>query len=314
MLVGTIDDLSEDLYCSKICSNIEILETCCTDKKEKHLLDLDKIMYMLVQHLGYNQLYYKQVFDLVNKHIALFDTSQPRTIKTDIHHVINTGNHPPVNAKPYFKTIEQRKNIQQEIDKMIQAGIIIPSHSSWSSPVVLLKKPNGEFRFIIDYRRMNSITIKDCYPQPTVEELLNRLGGHTWFTKIDLKSGYYQIPIHSSDKAKTAFITQDGLYQFQVLPMGLMNAPPTFQCIMNNIIGYNRWDYILVYLDDILVFSNSFEDHMKHLQELFTVLSDHQFTLNPTKCSIAQNSIEFLSHTITSNSITPSKERIQAIH
>ncbi|CAF4955322.1 unnamed protein product [Rotaria sp. Silwood1] len=313
MVVGTVDYLPTDVYCSTLFSNIDIQETYCTHKTEQQLIDLDKIIGTLTQHLGNNQLYYQQIFNLLKKHIVLFDTSQSRTIKTNVHHVINTGNHSPVNAKPYFKTIEQRKNIQHEIDKMLQAGIIIPSHSPWSSPVVLLKKPNGEYRFIIDYRKLNSITIKDCYPQPTVEELLNRLGGHSWFTKIDLKSGYYQIPIHPADKSKTAFITQDGLYQFQVLPMGLMNAPPTFQRVMNNIIGYNRWDYILVYLDDILVFSNSFDDHMKHLQELFIILSNHQFTLNPTKCSIAQQSIEFLSHTITKDSIVPSKERIQAI-
>ncbi|CAM4781498.1 unnamed protein product, partial [Rotaria magnacalcarata] len=95
--------------------------------------------------------------------------------------------------------------------------------------------------------------------------------------------------------------------------MGLMNAPPSFQRVMNHIIGYNRWHYILVYLDDILVFSNSFDDHMKHLQQLFNVLNTHQFTLNPAKCSIAQQSIEFLSHTITKDSIVPSKQRIQAI-
>ncbi|CAF2115001.1 unnamed protein product [Rotaria magnacalcarata] len=253
------------------------------------------------------------MINLLKNHIILFDTSQPRIIKTDIHHVINTGNHSSINAKPYFKTIEQRKNIQHEIDNMLKAGIIIPSHSPWSSPVVLLKKPNGEFRFIIDYRKLNSITTKDCYPQPTVEELINRLGGHSWFTKLDLKSGYYQISIHAADKSKTAFITQDGLYQFQVLPMGLMNAPPSFQRVMNHIIGYNRWHYILVYLDDILVFSNSFDDHMKHLQQLFNVLNTHQFTLNPAKCSIAQQSIEFLSHTITKDSIVPSKQPIQAI-
>ncbi|CAF4175775.1 unnamed protein product [Didymodactylos carnosus] len=122
--------------------------------------------------------------------------------------------------------LQQRKDIQQEIDKMLKNGIIIPSHSPWSSPVILLKKPNGEFRFIVDYRRLNAITRKDSYPQPTTEELLQRLGGHKWFTKLDLTSGYFQIPIQDCDKEKTAFCTQDGLYQFEVLSMGLMNAPP----------------------------------------------------------------------------------------
>ncbi|CAF1363628.1 unnamed protein product [Rotaria sordida] len=313
MFLGTVDHLTPNVYCSTLCSNSTIQQIDLTHETEKKSIQVADIINALTQHLQGNPLYYQHVRDLLQNHNILFDTSKPRTIKTNVHHVINTENHSPVNAKPYFKTIDQRKNIQQEIDKMLKAGIIIPSHSPWSSPVVLLKKPNGEFRFIIDYRKLNSITKKDSYPQPTVEELIQRLGGHSWFTKLDLKSGYYQIPIHQADKEKTAFITQDGLYQFEVLPMGLMNAPPTFQRIMNNIIGYKRWDYILVYLDDILVFSNSFKDHMKHLQELFTVLNHHQFTLNPSKCSTAKQSIEFLSHTITKDSIVPSKERIQAI-
>ncbi|CAF1433061.1 unnamed protein product [Rotaria sp. Silwood1] len=313
MLLGTVDHLTPNVYCSTLSSNSTIQHIDLTHETEKKSIEVADIITALTQHLQANQLYYQQVRDLLQNHSILFDTSKPRTIKTTVHHVINTGNHSPVNAKPYFKTIEQRKNAQQEIDKMLKAGIIIPSHSPWSSPVVLLKKPNGEFRFIIDYRKLNSITKKDSYPQPTVEELIQRLGGHSWFTKLDLKSGYYQIPIHQADKEKTAFVTQDGLYQFEVLPMGLMNAPPTFQRIMNNIIGYKRWDYILVYLDDILVFSKSFDNHIKHLQELFDILAEHQFTLNPSKCSIAKQSIEFLSHTITKDSIIPSKERIQAI-
>ncbi|CAF4596722.1 unnamed protein product [Rotaria sp. Silwood2] len=141
---------------------------------------------------------------------------------------------------------------------MLKSGIIVPSHSPWSSPVILLKKPNGEFRFIVDYRRLNAITRKDSYPQPTTEELLQRLGGHKWFTKLDLKSGYFQIPIQDCDKEKTAFCTQDGLYQFEVLSMGLMNAPSTFQRVMNNIIGYKRWDFVLQYLGgrDVTIFTD----------------------------------------------------------
>ncbi|CAF1330710.1 unnamed protein product, partial [Didymodactylos carnosus] len=172
---------------------------------------------------------HQHLSNLPQQDCVLFDTSQPRTIKTSIHHVINTSDHPPVNAKPYFKTIEQRRNIQQQMGKMLRNGIIVPLHSPWSSSVILLKKSNGEFRFIVDYRKLNSITKKDSYPQPTVEELLQRLGGHSWFTKLDFKSGNYQIPIQQRDKEKTAFVTQDGLYQFEMLLMGLMNAPPTFQ-------------------------------------------------------------------------------------
>ncbi|CAF4675558.1 unnamed protein product [Rotaria sp. Silwood2] len=179
------------------------------------------------------------MISILEKNSSLFDTA-PRKVITSIYHVIDTGNHPPISGRSYFKTIQQRKDFQQEIDKMLKSGIIIPSNSPWSSPAILLKKPNDEFRFIVDYRKLNSITRKDSYPQPTTEELLQRLGGHTWFTKLDLKSGYFQVLIQDRDKEKTDFCTQDGLYQFEVLSMGLMNAPPTFQRVMNSIIGYNR--------------------------------------------------------------------------
>jgi predicted aspartyl protease len=313
MFLGVLDHSITDAYCSTLCSNATEQEYVIEQKRKDKNVVVSTIVESLTQHLHGNDQQYQEIMKLVQQHSELFNITQPRTIKTTIHHVINTGTHPPINAKPYFKTIEQRKNIQQEVDKMLKAGIIIPSNSPWSSPVVLLTKPDGSFRFIIDYRKLNAITKKDSYPQPTIEELLQRIGGHSWFTKLDLKSGYFQIPIQHEDKEKTAFITQDGLYQFEVLPMGLMNAPPTFQRLMNNIIGYKRWDYVLVYLDDILIFSNSFDDHVKHLQEIFTILSDHQFTLNPNKCSLAKQSIEFLSHTITKDCIVPCQERIQAI-
>ncbi|CAF1106349.1 unnamed protein product [Adineta ricciae] len=313
MCIGEIESLEVDEYCSVLSSTNTIEEFTFQQHQKEHPVPLDKIVTTLTQHLSTNDKYYKQIHELVDEHKVLFDVSQPRTINATIHHVIDTGDHAPIAAKPYFKTVEQRKNIQQEIDKMLRAGIVIPSTSDWSSPVVLLTKSDGTFRFIIDYRKLNAITKKDVYPQPTVEELIQRLGGHSWFTKIDMKAGYHQIPIRDQDKEKTAFVTQDGLYQFEVLPMGLMNAPPTFQRLMHNIIGYNRWDYVVIYLDDIIIFSHSFEEHVGHLREIFQILKDHQFTLNPKKCSIAQQTIEFLSHMITKDSIVPLPERIQAI-
>ena len=313
MVLGIVDQLSSDVHYSTLhCVESEQAHTDLHTVRTRTNPMTDSIEE-LTQHIRSDEQHYQPLAALLRENYAVFDTTQPKTIKTTVHHVINTENHSPINAKPYVKSIEQRQNIQQEIDRMLKAGIIVPSNSPWSSPVILLTKPNGEFRFIIDYRRLNSITVKDAYPQPTVEELLQRLGGHGWFTKLDLKSGYYQIPIQQSDKPKTAFITQDGLYQFEVLPMGLMNAPATFQRTMNNIIGYNRWNYVLVYLDDILIFSKSFQEHMKHLREIFTILNHHNFTLNLEKCSVAKQSIEFLSHTITADSIVPMKERIQAI-
>ncbi|CAF3818057.1 unnamed protein product [Rotaria sp. Silwood1] len=196
---------------------------------------------------------------------------------------------------------------------MLQANQIRPSVSPWSSPVIIHKKKDGGIRFLVDYRKLNSVTKKDSFPQPTTEELLHRLGGHCFYSKLDLKSGYFQIPIHEADKEKTAFITQDGLWEFNVLPQGIMNGPPTFQRTMHNLLGYGRWDYVMAYLDDILIFSRTFDEHVKHLTEILSILAEVNFQVNPDKCFIAVNEIDFLGHTINEHSIKPNGEKIKAI-
>ncbi|CAF5140814.1 unnamed protein product, partial [Rotaria sp. Silwood1] len=196
---------------------------------------------------------------------------------------------------------------------MTQTNQIRPSNSPWSSPVIIHKKKDGGIRFLVDYRKLNSVTKKDCFPQPTTEELLHRLGGHRFYTKLDLKSGYFQLPIHETDKEKTAFITQDGLWEFNVLPQGIMNGPPTFQRTMHNLLGYGRWDYVMVYLDDILIFSHTFNEHKHHLNEILSILAKANFQVNPDKCSIAVQEIDFLSHTINEHCIKPNGDKIKAI-
>ena len=157
------------------------------------------------------------------------------------------------------------------------------------------------------------MTKKDSYPQPSAEELLLRLAGHRFFTKLDLKSGYFQIPITEPDKEKTAFVTPDGHYEFNVLPQGLMNAPATFQRVMNNLIATGRWDYVVVYLDDIVIFSNSFEEHLRHVHEILSILNRAHFKVSPPKCSIASSRIEFLGHIVTATAVEPSPDKVQAI-
>ncbi|CAF4447474.1 unnamed protein product [Didymodactylos carnosus] len=154
---------------------------------------------------------------------------------------------------------------------------------------------------------------KDSFPQPTTEELLQRLGGNRYFTKLDLKSGYFQIPILEHDKEKTAFVTQDGLWEFNVLPQGVMNGPPTFQRVMHNLIGNGRWDYVVVYLDDILIFSKTLDEHKCHLNEILTILSQANFQLHPEKCTIAVEEIDYLSHIVNKDRILLSPEKIRAI-
>ncbi|CAF1144892.1 unnamed protein product [Didymodactylos carnosus] len=253
------------------------------------------------------------VQQILYQHLQLFDTSVPTQASIKNLHTINTGDHPPVNSKPYPKPIHERKQLQNEMDKFLKYCIASPSNSPWSSPVILQEKNNGEFCFLVDYRKLNAVTKKDAYPQPTVEELINRLGGHKYFTKLDLKSDNFQIPINLKDREKTAFITQDGLYQFNVHPQGVMNGSPTFERVMNNLNGNGRLDYVLVYLDDIVIFSKSRDDHLKHIAKILSILHEANFQLNPGKCTIMTTKLEFLGHTITEQQITPSQDRIQAI-
>ncbi|CAF5140136.1 unnamed protein product, partial [Rotaria sp. Silwood1] len=274
--------------------------------------DLDSILQNLLCHI----LDDKENLDfltILRQHSRVFDSSKHSIAKTHLPHVIVTGDHPPITIRPYYRTVAQRKELQTEVDKLLLDNIIRPSTSPWSSPVVLKKKPDGTYRFLVDFRRLNSITDKDAYPQPTAEELIYRISGHSYFTKLDLKSGYFQIPIAESDKEKTAFATPDGHYEFNVLAQGLMNAPASFQRVMNNLIATGRWDYIVIYLDDIVIFSHSLEDHKRHVNEILSILDAAHFKVSPSKCTIAVQKIEFLGHIITPTTVEPSSEKLQAI-
>ena len=226
---------------------------------------------------------------------------------------IPTGDHPPIALRPYRSAFKHRDAMDEEIQKMEQTGVIQKSASPWAFPVVMVPKKNGELRFCVDYRKLNAVTIKDAHPLPNIEDVLASLYGSRYFTTLDLKSGFWQVPVAEADQEKTAFITHRGLFHFRTMPFGLRNAPAVFQRMMNRVLNGLQHLYALPYIDDIIIHSKSVKEHAKHLEEVFRRLREHRLRLNPAKCTFCQEEIDYLGHLVGRGSIQPNPAKVTAI-
>lgn len=228
-------------------------------------------------------------------------------------HKIDTGDVKPFKEINQRIPIHWRETIRKEIERLQNNGTIRESNSPWCSRIVPIKKADGSLRLCIDYRKLNELTIKDCYPLPRIDEIIDKLAGSVYFTTLDATSGYSQIAISENDIQKTAFVFENGFYEYTRMPFGLCNAPATFQRIMDKILCKKTRSFVLPYLDDIIIFSKNLADHNHHVAVVLEKLKSANITLNKNKCKFCQTEIKILGTIISGNKIKPDPSKIHAI-
>lgn len=231
--------------------------------------------------------------------------------RTHDHSINLEPNTLPISVRPYRYPYFKKDKIEKIIKELLSTGVIQPSQSSFSSPILLVRKADEFWRMCVDYRAFNKATIKDKYPIPVVEELLDELSGAKVFSKLDLHSGYHQIRVREEDIPKTAFRRHEDHYEFLIMPFGLTNASSTFQSLMNEIFKPYLRRLILVFFDDILVYNKNLEDHGQHLKLTLEVLRAHSLLAKPSKCRFACAEVSYLGHLISARWLRADPEKIR---
>lgn len=250
----------------------------------------------------------------ISKYPDVFATNNKAPGTTHaIEHKIELTSSIPIHQMPYRYSPQLREIIKKETDEMLKNGIIRRSNSAYASPVVLVPKPDGSHRTCIDYRKLNEVTIRDSFPLPLIDQILDAFHGAELWTLCDCASGYYQVPMREEDKPKTAFITHEGLFEFNVMPFGLSNAPSTFQRLMNSVLAELLWKNVIVYIDDIIIFSRKGENHAEILEKVFQKLRAAGIRLKASKCRFARRKIDILGFRISQDGQEVQSEKVRAV-
>ena len=250
--------------------------------------------------------------ELIADHADVFALDNSELGHTDlVQHHVDTGTSPPVRQPARRVPFVHREKISAMVEEMEHLGVVKPSGSSWASPVVLVPKKDGTDRFCVDYRKLNGVTRKDVYPLPRIDDILDTLGGKKFFSTLDLAAGYWQIGLDAESTAKSAFATHRGLHEFTRMPFGMCNAPATFQRLMEVVLAGLIWDSCFAYIDDVLVCSHTFEDHLEHLRQVFSRLRQAGLRLKARKCLFLREEVPYLGHVVTRSGIKPDPSKTE---
>jgi hypothetical protein len=255
----------------------------------------------------------KQVDWIVEEYKDIF--SSPIGVPThyQVKHPIDlTLGAPLPNGPIYHHSLMENDEIKHQIQDLLQKGNIIPSSSPCESPIVLVYKKYGTWQLCIDYRELNKIIVRNQYPTPQIDDLLYQLKGEKFFSKTDLKSGYHQVPIESTNVWKTTFKSKEGLFEWLVMPFGLTNAQSTFMRLMDDVLRPFTNSFVAVYMDDILIFNRTWEEHMQHIQRVLSTLRQHKLYANLEKYSFGMNMVQYLGYIVDENGVhvDPAKNQV----
>lgn len=247
---------------------------------------------------------YRECFALSTNELGLTNITEMK---------IRLNDNTPVTYKPYRLPFSERAKVREIISELLSNGVIRESQSAYSSPIVLVRKKNGDSRLCVDYRALNKKTIKDSYPMPVIDDQLDRLSGKSLFTSLDLASGYHQIPVAEDSRHITGFVTPDGHYEYTRMPFGLINAPAVFQSMINQALGTERFNLAIPYLDDLLCSASSTAEMFEKLESIFKLLKRANLTLNLKKCFFCQTEVDYLGYEISEEGLKPGSKKIQAV-
>ena len=249
--------------------------------------------------------------EVLTEFADVFSDKPGKTNETKHEIKLNPGTR-PIKLSPYRVSETRADTIRKELEDMLELGVIEPSSSPWSAPVILIPKPDKTYRFCVDYRRLNDVTVTDAFPMPRIDDLIDKVGKAKFLTKLDLSKGYWQVPLDEEAVPISAFVTPFGHFQWKYMPFGLKNAPATFQKLVQKVLlGLDK--FTAAYLDNILIFSSNWHEHICHIREVLKRIRHAGLTLKSSKCAFANAEVDYLGHTIGLGKVAPREAKVLAL-